>query len=181
MTIDETKMTTFQSICTIILRELRVARGIHQAVLADHCGKPPSFWEKIESGKTKLDFETLLRVCRGLDIVPSVVMQTAERYTWALRDRGWSVVFTDIGSADVLMEQAPKYWTSPGYRFWSSSSSVGPSILDTPRWMDNVPVPGWYGLTAAFVFADSESFRKSQLDEERHRPFVGPMRPFGNL
>lgn len=115
--VTNTRAPPSRSICTVILRELRVARGIHQAVLADHCGKPPSFWEKIEAGKTKLDFETILRVCRGLGIVPSVVMQTAERYTWALRDRGWSVVFTDIGNADVLMEQAPKYWTSPGYRF----------------------------------------------------------------
>ena len=181
MTIDETKTTSFQSICTVILRELRVERGIRQAILADQCGKTPSVWEKLEAGKGKLDFETLLRACRALNVLPSELMNCAERYRWALDQRGWSVVLTEIGGDDTLLELAPKYWTSPGYRLWRSSAWVGLPILQTPWWMDNATVPGWYGLAAAFEFADNERFRASQLDEERNQPFVGPTRPFGNL
>ncbi|MBJ9659133.1 helix-turn-helix domain-containing protein [Burkholderia gladioli] len=177
MTVDDTKTTSFQSICTIILRELRVERGIRQAVLADQCGKTPSVWEKLEAGKGKLDFETLLRACRALGVLPSEVMQCAERYRFALDQRGWSVVLSEIGGDDTLLERAPKYWTSPGYRLKVFLAWVGMPILQTPWWMDNATVPGWYGLTAPFEFADNEPFRASQLDEERNQPFVGPIQP----
>ncbi|AOZ05831.1 MULTISPECIES: helix-turn-helix domain-containing protein [Burkholderiaceae] len=181
MIIDETKITSFQSIITVVLRELRVAQGIHQAVLSDHCNKPSSFWEKVEAGKTKLDLDTLLRVCRPLDALPSEVISTAEKYRWAMEQRGWSVLLSDIGNADALMDLAPKYWASPGYRFWLASAWVGRTILDTPRFFDNGYAKGWYGLAAVFEFAVDEGFRATQLDEERNRPFIGPPKPGFNF
>ncbi len=177
MIIDETKITSFQSIITVVLRELRVAQGIHQAVLSDHCNKPSSFWEKVEAGKNKLDLDTLLRVCRPLDALPSEIMSTAEKYRWAMEQRGWSVLLSDVGNADALMDLAPKYWASPGYRFWLASDRVGRTILDTPRYFETDYAKGWFGLAAVFEFAVNERFRASQLDEERHQPFVGPPKP----
>ncbi|WP_186136937.1 MULTISPECIES: helix-turn-helix domain-containing protein [Burkholderia] len=170
MIIDETKITSFQTICTIVLRELRVERRLHQAVVADQCGKPRSFWEKIEAGKSKLDFDVLLRACWALDVAPSLVMGTAERYTFAMKDRGWSVVFTDLGGADALLNHAIEYWDSPGHRAQQASMWVDRAILDTPWRMDNVTYPGWYGLKAVFEYAVNEDFRAMQNDKERFKP-----------
>ncbi|MFM0141268.1 helix-turn-helix domain-containing protein [Paraburkholderia sp. RL18-085-BIA-A] len=76
--IDETKITTYLSICAVLLRELRVQRNMHRAQFADFFAKPASAWENIESGKTKLEFDTLLRVCRGVFVPPGQVLQAAD-------------------------------------------------------------------------------------------------------
>ena len=78
-------ITTYSSICMILLRELRIERGIHQAQVADWIGKTPSAWTKVEAGKSPLQFETFVRVCFSFQVQPSMVMATAERYAALLR------------------------------------------------------------------------------------------------
>lgn len=77
---NEENITTITSICVILLREVRVERGFHQAQIADWIGKTPSAWTKIEGGKSPLQFETFVRVCYGMQVMPSAVLATAERY-----------------------------------------------------------------------------------------------------
>lgn len=178
MGFDETKITSFQGICTVILREHRVEHGCHREVLSDYCGEAPGYWEKVEAGKAKLTFDALLRVCRPLDLLPSELMLTAERYRWALESRGWSVAMTDVGNADALVGRAQKYWESPGYRFNGASMSFMRPILRSAEYIDNGYFRGWTSLAHVFQFADDEEFRKVQLDEERHRPFEGPLQPY---
>lgn len=170
MIIDETKTTSFPCIITVILRELRVGRGIHQAVLSDHCNKPSSFWQSVEEGKTKLDLDNLLRVCRMLDALPSEIITTAERYRWALEAQGWCVLLSDIGTADALMKLAHRYWDSPGCRFWDTSAWVGRNILNTPWFVDNGYAKGWVGLTGVFQYAVDETFRAQQDNAENFKP-----------
>ena len=82
---DYPKITTYTSICVILLRELRIERGIHQAQVADWIGKSPSAWTKVEAGKSPLQFETFARVCLSFQVQPSTVMAAAVRYSQLLR------------------------------------------------------------------------------------------------
>lgn len=110
--IDESKQTTFSSVCVIILRELRVERGIHQAQIAEALGnKSASSWTKIESGKNLLSFETFIRVCQRLLVAPSSVVACAERYAAILAQNGWAVVAElEESSKDLLIREAQQYW-----------------------------------------------------------------------
>ncbi|WP_343668592.1 helix-turn-helix transcriptional regulator [Paraburkholderia heleia] len=179
MTIDEQKITTYHSICAVVLRELRVQRSMHQAQVADHFSKPPTVWQDVESGKKKIDLETLLRVCRGMFVAPGLIMQIADAYEQFIRSYGWSVVVTDLAGADALIKLANDYWKSPGCR---AKQEFGTPILNVPFQQQN---NGWLHISEVFGFVVDEQYRAMQLDEERHRPFVGPMRPvaslFGNI
>lgn len=85
MTIDEQNITTYHAICAVVLRELRVQRRMHPAQFADFLAKLPSAWQNIESGKARLDFDTLLRVGRGLSVPPSAILQVVDGYEFFLR------------------------------------------------------------------------------------------------
>jgi hypothetical protein len=51
-------------------------------------------------------------------------------------------------------------------------------ILSAPEHLDNGYFRGWAFLAPVFQFADDGQFRRAQLDEERPRPFVGPLPRF---
>ncbi|MGK8200582.1 helix-turn-helix domain-containing protein [Burkholderia cepacia] len=165
MNIDETKITTYHTICTILLRELRVQRGYHRAQFADFFGKPASAWEGIETGKSRLDFDTLLRVCRGIMQPPGPVLLVTDAYERFLRTCGWSVVLADAGK-DGLMTWAKEYWDTPGARFTDSSRPFVPTALNEPYLQNNI----WFNLTPAIRFAVDEQFRAEQNDAERFKP-----------
>lgn len=82
----------------MVLRELRVQRNTHQSQVADYMAKSPSAWQDIESGKKKIDFDSLLRICRGFGVPPASIIQIADAYEHFLRVSGWSVVVTDVGA-----------------------------------------------------------------------------------
>ncbi|AOR66224.1 hypothetical protein BBJ41_00900 [Burkholderia stabilis] len=165
MIIDETKITTYNSICAVLLREIRVQRGFHRAQFADFFGKPASAWEAIEAGKSRLDLDVLLRVCRGLMQPPGLVLTVADAYERFLRYFGWSVVLTDTG-ADGLMKLANEYWKSPGGRFADNAPMFSSSILVEPYQQNNV----WYNFAPVFRYVDDPQFRTEQNDEERFKP-----------
>lgn len=177
MNIDEKKITTYHAICAVVVREYRVQRNIHLAQVADYMAKSPSAWQDIESGKKKIDFDSLLRVCRGLRVPPASIMQIADAYEHFLRFCDWSVVVSDVGGSDVLITRASEYWKSAGCRAAQGFRSFSQPILDRPQYSND----GWRCVAPVFWFAVDERFRSLQLDEEQHRPFVGPMRPFGKI
>ncbi|MCA8448914.1 helix-turn-helix domain-containing protein [Burkholderia vietnamiensis] len=177
MLIDETKITTYHTICAVLLRELRVQRGFHRAQFADFFGKPASAWENIETGKSRLDLDILLRVCRGVFVSPGQVLQTADGYDGFLRAQGWSVVLTDVGSAatDGLLQHAKEYWASHGGRFRDGGTILmQPPIMVPPRLDNNM----WYGLAPVFQYAVDEQFRALQSDPENFKlPTFNPQAP----
>jgi len=168
MNIDETKITSYYSIIAVLLRELRVQRGLQKAQFADFIAKPTSAWEDIESGKKRLDFDTLLRVCRGIFVSPGQILQTADGYDAFLRAQGWAVVMTDVGSAltDGLMKRAKEYWDTHGGKFRDNGNMLmQPPVLVAPYVQNNM----WYGLIPAFQYAVDEQFRAAQDDAENFK------------
>ncbi|MEB2307659.1 helix-turn-helix domain-containing protein [Citrobacter braakii] len=157
------KITTYSTICMIILRELRIERGVHQAQVADWIGKTPSAWTKVEAGKSPLQFETFVRVCFSFQVQPSTVMATAERYAALLRQYQWAVLATDLNlGEDLLLSRAQEYWGSPGFRV-SSTTPAGwgmPSVLNGPLYNHDRTIT----LASSIRFALDESFREIQLN-----------------
>lgn len=161
MTNDESKITTLTSICIILLREVRTERGIHQAQIADWIGKTPSSWTKVEAGKSPLQFETFLRVCNSMNVMPSAVMATAERYAALLssQNSGWVVIASEPDE-DALLHLAQEYWASPGCRNVTSNRWNFTSVLNGPIYNQNQTIT----LAAVFQFALDPAFRNSQLN-----------------
>lgn len=167
MTHNESKITTITSICVILLREVRTERGIHQAQVADWIGKTPSAWTKVEAGKSPLQFETFIRVCNSMQVMPSAVMATAERYAALLSQNGWAVLSSELDfNEDSLLHQAQEYWVSPGCRSVNSNRWNFTSVLNGPIYnMDNS-----ISLAAVFQFVLDPTFRASQLLSTRAAP-----------
>lgn len=158
---NEEKITTLTSICVILLRELRVERGFHQAQVADWMGKTPSAWTKIEAGKSPLQFEIFIRVCNGMQVMASAVMATAERYAGLLSQNGWAIVSTELDNVDDrLLGQAQEYWASPGARSVIPNRWGFNSILNGPIYELNNTVT----IASVFQFALDPVFRQSQLN-----------------
>lgn len=155
-------ITTYSSICMILLRELRIERGIHQAQVADWIGKTPSAWTKVEAGKSPLQFETFVRVCFSFQVQPSMVMATAERYAALLRQYHWAVLASELAlGEDLLLSRAQEYWGSPGFRV-SSATPAGwsvPSVLNGPLYNPD----GTITLALSIRFALDDNFREMQL------------------
>ncbi|HCR4046626.1 TPA: helix-turn-helix transcriptional regulator [Citrobacter freundii] len=161
------KITTFSSICLIILRELRVERGIHQAQVADWIGKTPSAWTKVESGKSPLHFELFIRVCFSFQVQPSAVMATAERYAALLRQYKWAVLATELNSnEDALLLLTQEYWGSPGFRAGNTpAGSWGYSVLNGPLYNSD----GTITLVSSIRFALDEKFKEYQLNTQKQQ------------
>ncbi|WPD76709.1 helix-turn-helix transcriptional regulator [Dickeya fangzhongdai] len=159
-------ITTYSSICMILLRELRIERGIHQAQVADWIGKTPSAWTKVEAGKSPLQFETFVRVCFSFQVQPSTVMATAERYAALLRQYRWAVLATELNlDEDLLLSRAQEYWSSPGFRV-SSTTHTGwymPSVMNGPLYNPD----GTITLALSIRFALDDNFREIQLSSSQ--------------
>ena len=158
---DESKITSVTNICIILLRELRVEKGFHQAQVADWMGKTPSAWTKIEAGKSPLQFETFIRVCNGMAVRASNVMTTAELYSTLLHQNGWAIISTEFDIAeDDLLRQAQQYWASAGCRSVGTNRWGYASVLNGPLYQLNNTV----SLAPVFQFALDPEFRQSQLN-----------------
>lgn len=156
----DTKVTTITSICIILLREVRVERGIHQAQVADWLGKTASAWTKVEAGKSPLQFEVYIRVCNSLQVAPSTVLAAAERYAGLLSQSGWAVITSELAfEEDDLLRQAQQYWASPGCRSQQVIRLGFTSVLNGPIYNLDRSV----SLAPVFQFALDSAFQKLQL------------------
>ncbi|ABM40242.1 putative transcriptional regulator, XRE family (plasmid) [Polaromonas naphthalenivorans CJ2] len=146
----------------VLIREVRAERGIHQAQVADWIGKTPSAWTKVEAGKSPLPLETFVRVCNSMQVMPSAVMATAERYAALLSQKaGWVVLTTELDfSEDGLLRQAQEYWASPGCRNVIPNRWSFGSVLNGPTYNTDQSI----SLAAVFQFAVDPVFRELQLN-----------------
>jgi len=158
MSIDETKVTTFATICLVLLREVRQERGFHQAQVADWLGKTASAWTKIEAGKSPLQFDVFVRVCTSLGLPSSYVMSAAERYASVLSNNWmgdrYAVLTTELDGDDALLRFAQEYWATPGFRLPGNRWGNFQTILNSP-YMDgnggNINAPVFeYAINPAF-------------------------------
>lgn len=169
MTTDEEKIASVTSICVILLREIRTERNYHQAQIADWIGKTPSAWTKVEAGKSPLQFETFIRVCNAMQVSPSSVLATAERYAALLSQHGWAILTSDAAlDEDQLILRAQQYWSSPGGRAQAAARFGFWSVLNGPTYS----LDGSVSLAPVFQFALDPEFRKAQLNPP---PIIPPI------
>jgi len=110
------RTTTLKSLILIVLKELRLEKGLHQAYLAEACGKSPSAWTKIELGQTPITMEIFFLVCKELRVSPSSVLSTAERHSTLLSQNNWAIIYTQLDYAeDHMLLLAQKYYSSEEY------------------------------------------------------------------
>lgn len=164
----DSRVTTYTSICLILLRETRLERNIHQAHIADLLGKSPSAWTKIENGRSPLTFEELFRVCRAMNIWPSALMGAMERYEQFFLNNGLIVIAQTLPfNEDALLSDAQDYYGSPGFR--ARGPQWGFAALNGPHWFNNsVSIPD------VFRFSLDTEFREKQLNPPALQPSTYP-------
>lgn len=159
MVTDDAKVTAFPSIAAILLRELRLERGLHQAQLADMCGKTPSAYTKIETGRSPISMDLFFRVCIGLQVSPSAVMATVERYAALFTQNQWAVISGELEfTEDQLLREAQEYYGSPGFRFRFFGMGFH-SVLNGPTYN----LDGTILVADVFRFMLDPLFKESQL------------------
>ena len=160
-TANENNVTTFSSITLLILKELRLERNIHQAQIADMCDKTPSAWTKIETGRSPLSMEMFFRVCNGLQVSPSAILSTMERYATLLSQNGWAVISKLLEfNEDMLLTDAQEYYSSPGFKAAQHRFTFN-SILNGPIYnLDGTVTP-----IPVFLFALNPEFKELQKSD----------------
>ena len=156
--IETNKLTNFTTIVLLLLKECRLERNVHQAVLAEEIAKAPSGINKIESGDTALQMEVFLSYCRALKISPSSVLATAERYFSLFLSNGWQITMQSIASnEDLLLKEAGAYYASTGYK---KRIQYGWTALNGPIYYENGQVIG----LDVFLFALYPHFKEKILN-----------------
>ena len=154
-------ITTNTSICIILLREIRVMRGIHPAKVANYLGKTSNAWTTVENGKSTIQFETLFPICDFLLVNPSDVMALAKIYNILLSEYGWVIMTSGLDCKDTLLDRAQEYWALTG-------SSIHP--IFSPFFTLSGPFKDqnnqWIGMADVFRFAVDPVFRASQLNNQ---------------
>jgi transcriptional regulator with XRE-family HTH domain len=137
-------MTTFASICMVVLREIRIANGYSLEALSDRLNIKSQEWHSMETGGRDLQFETFVRACHQLNTKPAQVICLSERYAEILAALGWDILYNRITKGnDNLLESAKGYWASPGVAVASETCRYGKilHLFSTGlRWLPRFPL-----------------------------------------
>lgn len=110
------KTSSFGTLTLMVLKELRIERGVHQGYIAQILGKTPSAWTKIENGQSPLTIDVLFGACNALQIWPSYVIQLVERLVPAFGYANWYFQTMPLQEEeDELLQLFLAYFSSPGY------------------------------------------------------------------
>jgi len=91
------KNTSFQTICRVLLHEMRLYSNTHQAHLAKVMGlSSSSSWSKVESGDVQLTLEHIVAVCSSCNIALSNFFFVAHNYMNLLTQNNWYVSYTGL-------------------------------------------------------------------------------------
>ena len=100
----------------MILKEIRLEKGVHQGVIADRIGKSPSAWTKIENGQSSLTFDVFIVACTALQVHPSHVISLMDKL---LPLFSASIFYFQSGTLDDkeddLLPLVSSYFSSKGY------------------------------------------------------------------
>lgn len=159
----EQRTSNYSTLFMLVLKDVRLERGIHQAHVAQAVGKTPSAWAKIESGQSPLNLDTFFGACVGLNVHPSQFMQLIERLIPIFNSYGWYFHTSDLAEGeDELLPLVQAYFASPGFEalkyrpmerlsiqgFASTFSSLVPPTAvayccspDVKKWIDEGAKP----------------------------------------
>lgn len=149
-------MTTFASICMVVLREFRVANGCSLEALSDRLNIKSEDWASMETGARDLQFEAFVRACHQLNTKPAQVIYLSECYAGTLNSLGWDILYNRIAKPgnDNLLESAKGYWASAG----------GSGFLrDMPIWQEpTLDFNGTWLVAPVFRYALYPLYKESQ-------------------
>ncbi|WP_241623231.1 helix-turn-helix domain-containing protein [Rosenbergiella australiborealis] len=116
---DETAQSSnYSTIMLMVLKEIRLERGIHQGVLAQSAGKSASAWTKIENGQSPLSMDTMFAVCSSLQLLPSYVLTLTEKLISIFNYHGYYFQSGMVEeSENELLKLMLKYFNSKGYEY----------------------------------------------------------------
>jgi transcriptional regulator with XRE-family HTH domain len=158
------KSTSFHTIIRVLLRELRQQSNVQQAQIGQLLGKSASTWSKVETGETELTLDHMLTVCHACQVLPSLLLQTAQNYMSVLTQYGWYVA--SHGKAlekgeDRLAQEADSYYAflaKPDRPFVFGNHLA---VLSTP-W----PYLNQYAPLDVFRWATDEFWKNSLLNPQ---------------
>lgn len=154
-------LTSFETITLLILKEIRLERGVHQAQVAERCGKTASAWTKIENGDNSLSLPLFFQACNALGVNISSVIATAERYASLISNHKWCILTGSLENTENdLLKMAQSYYSSPGFKsripvlHWNFNINA----LNTPIYNQD----GSVNIIDVFRFALDPTFRDQQ-------------------
>lgn len=159
--------SNFSSLVMLVLKDIRLERGIPQGLIAQHIGKTPSAWVKLENGQARFTMDAFCGVCMALQLNPSYIMSIVERIMVNFNQAGWFFLSVEDPEqkVDKLLELMDKYYNSPGYKRQSKLLRV--NILEA---FSNI----WGNLTPSLVqYCCDESYRK-EFDTDSSRTNILP-------
>lgn len=155
------KTTSIQMVVAIVLKELRLERGIHQAQVADALSKTPSAVAKMEMGQMTISMEVFYSMCSYHMVGGAQVLFAVERYAQLLgsNPNNW-FVGRNQAELDALAASAAEYYSSPGFkRRQQQPMHTG--------WQSVLNGPTYWGGTVSYIpdvfrYAIDDDFRKLQ-------------------
>ncbi|WP_035853751.1 helix-turn-helix domain-containing protein [Deefgea rivuli] len=107
---------SFSTGLLLVIKEIRLERGIHQGLIAQYIGKTPNAWTKIENGQSTLTADALFGVCNALQIQPSYMLSLVERLVPIFNSSGWFFQNYSLEEGhDDLLKLMLTYFNSSGY------------------------------------------------------------------
>lgn len=110
------KTTCIQSIVAIVLKELRLERGLEPAQIADFINKTSSAVAKIEMGRMTLSLESLYAISFAYGIPGSQVLFAAEHYAQLLATTNDWYISRNRPEVDDLVSAASMYYKSTEFQ-----------------------------------------------------------------
>lgn len=163
---EEEKLTSLETITLLILKEIRLERQIHQAQVAERCGKTASAWSKLENGENSLSLSLFFQACNALGVNPSNVISTSDRYASIMSsdiNNKWYILHGDVeNNKNDLLKLSSEYYSSPLFKNRTSTFNWGYNLLtlDTPIYNQD----GSIRIINVFRYALDPFFRKQTLN-----------------
>jgi transcriptional regulator with XRE-family HTH domain len=134
--------SSFSTLLLLVLKDIRLERGVHQGVVAQQAGKTPNAWTKIENGQSPLTTDAFFGACYGLQLQPSYVLSLVERLVPIFNNFGCYFQATTLGEAeDDLLKLMLKYFNSVGYEALKSRPTERVSVTSVGNLFHPNPIP----------------------------------------
>ena len=88
--------TTYPAILGQIIRELRKAKGIDQAKIAEDMGINRSSWSQIENGNVMVNIHQLQKIGKNLGREAHQILQDADTIAKNMKERGCKVHYDSV-------------------------------------------------------------------------------------
>lgn len=106
------KNTNFSTLAILIIKDIRLAKQIHQGFIAQQLGKTPSAWTKIENGQAQLSFDSMIGACIALQIKPADLMYLVEYLARVFNQYGFFFHYGNSNNEDDLLPLGMEFFNT---------------------------------------------------------------------